>query len=61
MTAPVLRGGLLRLIDSPIRCMRARAASGSPRLYSAILAILFPGVPWMAAPLVGQAMEGLFF
>lgn len=26
-----------------------------------ILAILFLGVPWMAAPLVGQAMEGLFF
>ena len=40
MTTPVLRGGFIRLIDSPIRYMQARAASGPPRLYSAILPVV---------------------
>ena len=43
--------------------LRAVSGLGARGAWAAgiILAILFVGVPWMAAPLVGQAMEGLFF
>ena len=37
LTGPV--GGPVRLIDSPIRYMQARAAFGPPRLYSALLPV----------------------
>ena len=60
-------GGFIRLIDSPIRYMQARAASGPPRLFSALLpVILYTGLIFVTT-LVSQfrmfpmpALTGLF-
>ena len=40
MISSVLPGGLVRLVDSPIRFMQARAASGPPRLRLALLPVV---------------------
>ena len=47
-----LPGGFIRLIDSPIRYMQARAASGPPRLFSALVPVVLNafasvGVVWL--------------
>ena len=47
-----LPGGFIRLIDSPIRYMQARAASGPPRLFSALVpvvleAVVVAGIGWV--------------
>ena len=47
-----LPGGFIRLIDSPIRYMQARAASGPPRLFSALVpvvldAVVATGIVWV--------------
>ena len=55
MTTPVLRGGFIRLIDSPIRYMQARAASGPTRLYSAILPVVLNALFGGGAGLIMQA------
>ena len=48
-----LKGGFIRLIDSPIRYMQARAALGPPRLFSALIpvgitAVVFSGTIWLS-------------
>lgn len=55
----MLRGGFIRLIDSPIRYMQARAASGPPRLFPASIAVAANAVCGGAATLVSQSRMSL--
>lgn len=59
MTSTVLRGGFIRLIDSPIRYMQARAAFGPPRLFPALVPVIANAVSTGVTTLVSQSRMSL--